>query len=69
MLTAVVVVALTAYTYYAVRQGHDFSFLGPMLFAAVIILVLWGFIQVRGWVGLDSNTVVLQGVSHQLTEN
>lgn len=46
ILTAVVVVSLTAYTYWAAKQGHDFSFLGPILFTSIIILLLFGFIQV-----------------------
>ncbi|BBN11386.1 protein lifeguard [Marchantia polymorpha subsp. ruderalis] len=45
LLTATVVLALTAYTYYAVKQGKDFEFLGPALFVSVIVLVVFGFIQ------------------------
>eukprot|EP00850_Spirogloea_muscicola_P022177 SM000281S10745 [mRNA] locus=s281:131442:133294:+ [translate_table: standard] len=45
ILTSVVVVCLTIYTYWAVQQGHDFSFLGPFLFAGLLILVVWGLIQ------------------------
>eukprot|EP00850_Spirogloea_muscicola_P014822 SM000109S14136 [mRNA] locus=s109:993:2885:- [translate_table: standard] len=45
VLTSVVVVCLTIYTYWAVQQGHDFSFLGPFLFAGLLILVVWGLIQ------------------------
>lgn len=44
-LTAIVTVGLTAYTFWAARRGHDFSFLGPMLFAALLVLVFWSFIQ------------------------
>lgn len=45
-LTAVVVLSLTAYTFYAVRKGADFGFMGPMLFAGLLTLILWGFVQV-----------------------
>uniref|UniRef100_A0A0D6QXA3 BI1-like protein n=1 Tax=Araucaria cunninghamii TaxID=56994 RepID=A0A0D6QXA3_ARACU len=45
ILTAVVVVSLTLYTFWAARRGHDFSFLGPMLFAAVMVLIVFAFIQ------------------------
>ncbi|XP_006650573.2 protein LIFEGUARD 2-like [Oryza brachyantha] len=46
ILTAVVVVSLTAYTFWAARRGHDFSFLGPFLFAAVMILMVFALIQI-----------------------
>ncbi|XP_024371886.1 BI1-like protein [Physcomitrium patens] len=45
LLTAAVVLSLTAYTHWASRKGHDFSFLGPILFASLVILVLFGLIQ------------------------
>ncbi|KAG6530865.1 hypothetical protein ZIOFF_004626 [Zingiber officinale] len=37
ILTAVVVVSLTLYTFWAARRGHEFNFLGPFLFAAVLM--------------------------------
>lgn len=46
ILTAVVVVSLTLYTFWAASRGRDFSFLGPFLFSAVIILMLFALIQV-----------------------
>ncbi|XP_008775649.1 protein LIFEGUARD 2-like [Phoenix dactylifera] len=46
ILTAVVVVSLTLYTFWAARRGHDFSFLGPFLFAAVMILIVFALIQI-----------------------
>ncbi|KAG6506088.1 protein LIFEGUARD 2-like [Zingiber officinale] len=46
ILTAVVVVSLTLYTFWAARRGHDFSFLGPFLFAALMILLVFSFIQI-----------------------
>lgn len=45
ILTTAVVVALTLFTFWAARRGHDFNFLGPFLFAAVIVLVLFALIQ------------------------
>lgn len=47
ILTAAVVLSLTAYTHWAARRGHDFSFLGPILFTSLIVVLLFGFIQVR----------------------
>lgn len=46
ILTAVVVVSLTVYTFWAARRGHDFSFPGPFVFATVILLVVFSFIQI-----------------------
>ncbi|GLT77077.1 hypothetical protein SLA2020_486950 [Shorea laevis] len=46
ILTAVVVVSLTLYTFWAARRGHDFNFLGPFLFGAVIVLMVFAFIQI-----------------------
>ncbi|KAK8635860.1 hypothetical protein V6N13_004573 [Hibiscus sabdariffa] len=46
ILTAVVVISLTLYTFWAAKRGHDFSFLGPFLFAALIVLIVFALIQV-----------------------
>lgn len=46
ILTTVVVVSLTLYTFWASRRGHDFNFLGPFLFAAVLVLLVFGLIQI-----------------------
>ncbi|XP_037410485.1 protein LIFEGUARD 2-like [Triticum dicoccoides] len=45
ILTTVVVFSLIAYTFWAARRGKDFSFLGPFLFASLIMLLVFGFIQ------------------------
>jgi FtsH-binding integral membrane protein len=45
LLTATVVLSLTAYTYWAAKNGYDFSFLGPILFVSVIVLVVFGLVQ------------------------
>jgi len=34
------------YTFWAARRGHDFNFLGPFLFGAVMVLMVFAFIQV-----------------------
>lgn len=46
ILTAAVVVSLTLYTFWAAKRGQDFNFLGPFLFGAVIVLMVFGMIQV-----------------------
>ncbi|KAJ0255025.1 Protein LIFEGUARD 2 [Hirschfeldia incana] len=46
ILTAVVVVSLTLYTFWAAKRGQDFNFLGPFLFGAVIVLMVFSFIQI-----------------------
>ncbi|MED6196062.1 Protein LIFEGUARD 4 [Stylosanthes scabra] len=46
ILTSVVVISLTLYTFWAARRGKDFSFLGPFLFGALIVLMVFALIQV-----------------------
>ncbi|KAJ8641434.1 hypothetical protein MRB53_018128 [Persea americana] len=46
ILTAVVVVSLTLYTFWAAKRGHDFNFLGPFLFGALMVLLVFSFIQI-----------------------
>ncbi|KAG2402796.1 Protein LIFEGUARD 2 [Vigna angularis] len=46
ILTAVVVIGLTLYTFWAARRGQDFNFLGPFLFGAVLVLMVFALIQV-----------------------
>lgn len=57
ILTAVVVLSLTAYTFWAARKGYDFSFLGPFLFTSLILLLVFGFIQMLFPLGPISTTV------------
>ncbi|KAF9677632.1 hypothetical protein SADUNF_Sadunf08G0127800 [Salix dunnii] len=45
ILTSVVVIGLTLYTFWASKRGQDFSFLGPFLFSAVLVLIVFGLIQ------------------------
>ena len=44
-LTAAIVVGLTAYTFRAIRQGADFSMMGPLLFCGLMTTFVWGLIQ------------------------
>ncbi|XP_047338611.1 protein LIFEGUARD 4-like [Impatiens glandulifera] len=46
ILTSVVVIALTLYTFWAAKRGHDFSFLGPFLFSALLVILVFAFIQI-----------------------
>lgn len=46
ILTAAVVISLTLYTFWAARRGHDFNFLGPFLFGALMVLLIFAFIQI-----------------------
>jgi FtsH-binding integral membrane protein len=46
VITMVVVLGLTAYTFWAAKQGYDFEFLGPFLMAAVLILMLFGLVRI-----------------------
>ncbi|KAK7396390.1 hypothetical protein VNO78_17364 [Psophocarpus tetragonolobus] len=46
ILTTVVMVSLTLYTFWAARRGHDFNFLGPFLFGALLIIIVFGLIQI-----------------------
>lgn len=46
ILTSAVVASLTGYTFWASKKGKDFSYLGPILFSSLIVLLFTGFIQV-----------------------
>lgn len=46
IITAGVVLALTAYTFWASKKGKDFSYLGPILFTSLTVLLLTSFMQV-----------------------
>ncbi|XP_030543461.1 protein LIFEGUARD 4-like [Rhodamnia argentea] len=45
ILTSVVVVALTLYTFWAVKRSRDFSFLGPFLLASLLVILVFAVIQ------------------------
>ncbi|KAK2458745.1 hypothetical protein P8452_05300 [Trifolium repens] len=44
-LTGIVVASLTLYTFWAVKRGADFSFLGPFLFASLMVMLMFVLIQ------------------------
>ncbi|CAM8979418.1 unnamed protein product [Rhodiola kirilowii] len=46
ILTAVVVIGLTLYTFMAAKKGYDFNFLGPFLFGALLVLIVFSMIQI-----------------------
>ncbi|XP_030456697.1 protein LIFEGUARD 4-like [Syzygium oleosum] len=46
ILTSVAIVALTCYTFWAVKRGRDFSFLAPFLFASLLVLLVFTLIQI-----------------------
>lgn len=46
ILTSAVVASLTGYTFWASKKGKDFSYLGPFLFAGLVVLILTSFIQI-----------------------
>ncbi|KAL8458362.1 hypothetical protein ACS0TY_036033 [Phlomoides rotata] len=44
--TAVVVISLTLYTFWAAKKGHDFSFMAPFLLSLVVIMLMFAIFQV-----------------------
>ncbi|XP_026405509.1 protein LIFEGUARD 2-like isoform X2 [Papaver somniferum] len=61
VLTAVVVVSLTMYTFWASKRGYDFNFLGPFLFASLIVLIVFAIIQIFFPLG-KIGTMIYEGV-------
>ncbi|XP_059625185.1 protein LIFEGUARD 2-like [Cornus florida] len=59
ILTTVVIVSLTLYTFWAARRGHDFNFLGPFLFGAIIVLMVYSLIQIL--LPMDRLSVTIYG--------
>jgi hypothetical protein len=57
ILTSAVVSALTAYTFWASKKGKDFSFLGPILFTGLVILLVTSFMQMFFPIGSTLNAV------------
>ncbi|XP_021904891.1 BI1-like protein [Carica papaya] len=62
ILTLAVVSSLTAYTFWAAKKGKDFSFLGPILFTSLIILIVTGFLQMFFPLG-PTSVAVYGGIS------
>ncbi|KAI3915277.1 hypothetical protein MKX01_035536, partial [Papaver californicum] len=61
VMTAVVAVSLTIYTFWAAKKGYDFSFLGPFLFASLIVLIVFAIIQIFFPLG-KIGTMIYKGV-------
>nr|CAD1841695.1 unnamed protein product [Ananas comosus var. bracteatus] len=57
ILTTAVVVSLTLYTFWAAKRGHDFNFLGPFLFASLLVLLVFAFIQILFPLGKISHMI------------
>ncbi|KAI3801026.1 hypothetical protein L1987_29126 [Smallanthus sonchifolius] len=57
ILTAVVVVCLTLYTFWAAKRGHDFSFLRGFMISASIVFIVFTFIQIFFPLGRISLTI------------
>ncbi|XP_040364523.1 protein LIFEGUARD 2 [Rosa chinensis] len=57
ILTAVIFLSLTLYTFCAARRGHDFNFLGPFLFASLLALLVFGVIQIFLPLGKTSHMI------------
>ncbi|KAF5191196.1 Lifeguard-like protein [Thalictrum thalictroides] len=62
ILTAVMVITLTLYTFWAARRGHDFNFLGPFLSGALMVLIIFSLIQIFFPLGKIS-TMIYGGVA------
>ncbi|XP_047330529.1 BI1-like protein [Impatiens glandulifera] len=57
ILTSAVVFSLTGYTFWAAKKGKDFSYMGPILFTSLFVLVLTGFIQMFFPLGSTSTAI------------
>nr|CAD1819814.1 unnamed protein product [Ananas comosus var. bracteatus] len=57
LLTFVVVVGLTLYTFWAAKRGYDFNFLGPFLSAALLVLMIYCLIQIFIPLGKIGSTI------------
>ncbi|KAJ3676322.1 hypothetical protein LUZ60_003734 [Juncus effusus] len=59
VLTSVVVSSLTGYSFYAARKGKEFSYLGPILFSSLNVLLVTSFVQL--FFPLGSTMLALSG--------
>ncbi|CAI9292845.1 unnamed protein product [Lactuca saligna] len=46
LLTSVMVVSLTLFTFWAAKRGYDFNFLWPFLFCTLILVLIFSIIQI-----------------------
>lgn len=58
VLTAAVVCSLTGYTFWAAKNGKDFSFLGPVLFSSLVGIIFVGLLQVFFPFGSTSTAII-----------
>jgi len=47
LVTTIVVVPFMTCTYWEAKNGHDFSFLGPIVFTSFFFIVSFSFVQVH----------------------
>ncbi|KAL2469821.1 Bax inhibitor-1 family protein [Abeliophyllum distichum] len=57
-LTLLVTVGLTVYTFWAAKRGQDFSFLGPFLLCALLLLFAFGLIRILFPMGRIAELVI-----------
>ncbi|KAI4345531.1 hypothetical protein L6164_012645 [Bauhinia variegata] len=57
ILTSAVVSSLTGYAFWASKKGKDFSYLGPILFTCLIILLMTSMMQMFFPLGPTANAV------------
>ncbi|XP_052191304.1 BI1-like protein [Diospyros lotus] len=57
ILTSAVVASLTGYTFWAAKKGKDFSYLGPILFTSLVILLFTGLVQMFFPLGSTSEAI------------
>ncbi|XP_024164487.1 protein LIFEGUARD 4 [Rosa chinensis] len=65
-LTTVIFIGLTLYTFWATRRGRDFGFLGPFLFAALVVLLGFGLIQLSSSFCFEMIFHPLGKISHMI---
>ncbi|KAJ1701228.1 hypothetical protein LUZ63_001007 [Rhynchospora breviuscula] len=58
VVTVLVFLALTLYTFWAAKKGYDFNFLGPFLFASLLVLCIFSIIQIFFPLGKTLSTVI-----------
>lgn len=63
ILTTVVVLSFTLYTFWAAKKGYDFNFLGPFLFGALLVLMVFAIIQVTPLFILNFTIRIIQSES------
>ncbi|KQJ88076.1 protein LIFEGUARD 2 [Brachypodium distachyon] len=57
ILTAVAVIGLTLFTFWAANMGHDFTFMFPFLFVSLLVLLVYLLIQMMVPLGTVGTTI------------